>query len=159
MCKKLLSVKLLMCLFVCICLQQTILCIGVRTRDHQGTAAQVQAQVPDRLHSRRLKLKEKLPDRAKELELVEDISTKTHAIAKNDSEADDDGQAESLPPPAPRTATGGIINSLMIFLSFLAFLGNAVFLIHVFWLKEKIDHTLAPPKSILPFNNFGMGAE
>jgi len=47
----------------------------------------------------------------------------------------------------------------MIFLSLLAFVGNAGFLVHVFWLKEKIDHTLAPPKSILPFNNFGMGAE
>jgi len=79
-------------------------------------------------------------------------------LQKHEDGDDDQGNREKLPPPAPRTATGGIINTLMIFLSFLAFLGNAGFLIHVFWLKEKIDHTLAPPKSILPFNNFGLGA-
>jgi hypothetical protein len=80
---------------------------------------------------------------------------------KPGGEKDDDrgSDKDNMPPPAPRTATGGIINTLMVALTFLAFFGNAAFLVHVFLLKEKIDHNLAPPKSILPFNNFGMGSE
>ncbi len=88
----------------------------------------------------------------------QDITEELDGIIKKESREDDDqNRAEKVTPPAPRTATGGIINTLMIFLTFMAFIGNAAFLVHVFWLKERIDHTLAPPKSILPFNNFGMG--
>ena len=38
----------------------------------------------------------------------------------------------------PRTATGGVINTLLVALSFLAFGGNLLFLVHVFYLKEKV---------------------
>lgn len=38
--------------------------------------------------------------------------------------------------PDPRTATGGIINTLLVVLTILAFLGNAGFLVHVFWIKD-----------------------
>lgn len=35
-----------------------------------------------------------------------------------------------------RTATGGIIHRLLVFLSMLSFTGNACFLIYVFWLSK-----------------------
>lgn len=38
----------------------------------------------------------------------------------------------------PRTATGGVINTLLVVLCFLAFGGNLIFLVHVFYLKEKV---------------------
>lgn len=38
----------------------------------------------------------------------------------------------------PRTATGGVINTLLVALCFLAFGGNLIFLVHVFYLKEKV---------------------
>jgi hypothetical protein len=122
---------LLLCLFMCLCFQPM-----------------VQAK-----HGRDLRVRDVLP-----VDTVIDELIKEEVSEHVNGDDDQDGRAETLPPPAPRTATGGIINTLMIFLSFLAFLGNAGFLVHVFWLKEKIDHTLAPPKSILPFNNFGLGA-
>ena len=50
-----------------------------------------------------------------------------------ESEEDDDDTDT-----APRTATGGIINTLLVFLCFVAFLGNAIFLYHVFFGKEKV---------------------
>jgi hypothetical protein len=105
------------------------------------------------------------PDRQhRQLEMDLDTQIKDSLndwVRKAGGEKDDDrgSDKENLPPPAPRTATGGIINTLMVALTFLAFFGNAAFLVHVFLLKEKIDHNLAPPKSILPFNNFGMGSE
>jgi len=46
----------------------------------------------------------------------------------------DDHDVEIL----PRTATGGIINTVLVFLCFVAFLGNAAFLVHVFYFKEKV---------------------
>ena len=35
-----------------------------------------------------------------------------------------------------RTATGGLINTIMIMLTVFAFFGNALFLIYVFWLSK-----------------------
>ena len=69
---------------------------------------------------------------------------------------DDDKYSKQVA-PKPRTATGGVINTLMIFLTILAFVGNAAFLVHVFWLKENITFQQEPPKALLPFNNFGLG--
>lgn len=37
---------------------------------------------------------------------------------------------------APRTATGGIINTIMVFLTIVSFVGNALFLVYVFWLSK-----------------------
>lgn len=37
---------------------------------------------------------------------------------------------------APRTATGGIINTIMVFLTIVSFIGNALFLVYVFWLSK-----------------------
>ena len=51
-----------------------------------------------------------------------------------DAESDDDDDTDT----AHRTATGGIINTLLVFLCFVAFLGNAIFLYHVFFGKEKV---------------------
>ena len=40
-------------------------------------------------------------------------------------------------PEAPlRTATGGIINSILVFLSIVAFIGNGVFMVNVFWFSK-----------------------
>lgn len=36
----------------------------------------------------------------------------------------------------PRTATGGIINTIMISLTVVSFIGNALFLVYVFWLSK-----------------------
>ncbi len=35
-----------------------------------------------------------------------------------------------------RTATGGFINTILIMLTIIAFIGNACFLIYVFWLSK-----------------------
>lgn len=35
-----------------------------------------------------------------------------------------------------RTATGGIIHRFLVFLTFLAFIGNGFFMIYVFWLSK-----------------------
>ncbi len=51
-----------------------------------------------------------------------------------EAESEDDDDTDT----APRTATGGIINTLLVFLCFVAFLGNAIFLYHVFFGKEKV---------------------
>ena len=76
---------------------------------------------------------------------------------KEEEEEVDDDKFRKQEAPKPRTATGGVINTLMIFLTILAFFGNAAFLIHVFWLKENITFQQEMPKAFLPFNNFGLG--
>lgn len=35
-----------------------------------------------------------------------------------------------------RTATGGLINQIMVVLTFVAFIGNGAFVIYVFWLSK-----------------------
>jgi len=37
---------------------------------------------------------------------------------------------------APRTATGGVINTLLVLLTIVSFIGNAMFLVYVFWLSK-----------------------
>ena len=69
----------------------------------------------------------------------------------------DDDRYRKQEAPKPRTATGGVINTVMIFLTILAFVGNAAFLVYIFWLKENITFSVAKPKAFLPFNNLGMG--
>jgi hypothetical protein len=63
---------------------------------------------------------------------IEDAIQGMLQTAKKEAEAsaDDDYQ------PDPRTATGGIINTLLVVLTILAFMGNAGFLVHVFWIKD-----------------------
>jgi len=36
----------------------------------------------------------------------------------------------------PRTATGGIINTLLVLLTIVSFIGNGIFLVYVFWLSK-----------------------
>lgn len=38
--------------------------------------------------------------------------------------------------PTTRTATGGVINTIMVLLTIFAFIGNGAFLIDVFWLSR-----------------------
>ena len=38
--------------------------------------------------------------------------------------------------PVSRTATGGIINTLLSFLTVLAFVGNGAFMVYAFWLSK-----------------------
>lgn len=38
--------------------------------------------------------------------------------------------------PVMRTATGGFVNTIMILLTILAFVGNAAFMVDVFWLSK-----------------------
>jgi len=45
---------------------------------------------------------------------------------------DKDSESES----APRTATGGVINTLLVLLTIVSFIGNAMFLVYVFWLSK-----------------------
>ena len=44
-----------------------------------------------------------------------------------------DGEANN---ESIRTATGGLINNILILFSILAFLGNAIFMVNVFWLSR-----------------------
>ena len=37
---------------------------------------------------------------------------------------------------SPRTATGGLINTLLVLLTIVSFIGNALFLVSVFWLSK-----------------------
>ena len=45
--------------------------------------------------------------------------------------------ANKLDGDAPRTATGGIIHSILVSLTVLSFIGNAVFLVNVFFWQSK----------------------
>ena len=47
------------------------------------------------------------------------------------SSAESNSQTASV-----RTATGGLINNILIFFSILAFVGNALFMINVFWMSR-----------------------
>ena len=38
--------------------------------------------------------------------------------------------------PVSRTATGGIINTLLSFLTVIAFIGNGAFMVYTFWLSK-----------------------
>lgn len=38
--------------------------------------------------------------------------------------------------PVSRTATGGVINTLLSFLTLLAFIGNGAFMVYSFWLSK-----------------------
>jgi hypothetical protein len=38
--------------------------------------------------------------------------------------------------PVSRTATGGFVNTVMVFLTVVAFIGNGAFMIYVFWLSK-----------------------
>lgn len=38
--------------------------------------------------------------------------------------------------PVSRTATGGVINTLLSFLTLLAFIGNGAFMVYTFWLSK-----------------------
>ena len=53
---------------------------------------------------------------------------------KQESASDSkDGEANN---ESIRTATGGLINNILILFSILAFLGNAIFMVNVFWLSR-----------------------
>jgi hypothetical protein len=38
--------------------------------------------------------------------------------------------------PISRTATGGFVNTILVFLTIFAFLGNGAFMVYVFWLSK-----------------------
>mmetsp|Transcript_34141 Transcript_34141/g.32566 ORF Transcript_34141/g.32566 Transcript_34141/m.32566 type:complete len:123 (+) Transcript_34141:245-613(+) len=38
--------------------------------------------------------------------------------------------------PISRTATGGFVNTILVFLTVFAFLGNGAFMVYVFWLSK-----------------------
>ena len=46
------------------------------------------------------------------------------------------GRPEQFKPGEIRTATGGLINTLMVTLTIFAFIANGAFLIYVFWLSN-----------------------
>ena len=77
-------------------------------------------------------------------ELVKKKEVKHHS-----GEGDTDVEDEMSDDKPPRTATGGVINTLLVVLCFLAFGGNLVFLVHVFYLKEKV----VPLKLVHNINN------
>jgi hypothetical protein len=43
-----------------------------------------------------------------------------------------------------RTATGGLVNTVLIFLTILAFVGNGAFMIFVFWMNPSLISPLTP---------------
>ena len=51
-------------------------------------------------------------------------------------EDSDEDKSKSSQSASVRTATGGLINNILIFFSILAFLGNAVFMVNVFWMSR-----------------------
>lgn len=56
------------------------------------------------------------------------------ALSKTEEmeKGDDDEKSEHV----PRTATGGVINTIMVFLTIVSFIGNGMFLVYVFWLSK-----------------------
>ena len=55
------------------------------------------------------------------------------ALSKTEEmEKGDDEKSEHV----PRTATGGVINTIMVFLTIVSFIGNGMFLVYVFWLSK-----------------------
>ena len=66
---------------------------------------------------------------------INSLVRKEKKVSSNKARGSKDDDDKDL---APRTATGGIINTLLVFLCFVAFLGNAIFLYHVFFGKEKV---------------------
>lgn len=77
---------------------------------------------------------ELLGHRALETSVKGDLATASLLDAANvpDGSEVDKGDSEY----APRTATGGIINTIMVFLTIVSFVGNALFLVYVFWLSK-----------------------
>lgn len=53
-----------------------------------------------------------------------------------DLNTDTENLSESSQNGSVRTATGGLINNILILFSILAFLGNALFMVNVFWMSR-----------------------
>lgn len=62
--------------------------------------------------------------------IVTDIDTKTK---QKDEIASNKGND---PTPIVRTATGGFIHTIMVFLTIVSFIGNGAFMVYVFWLSK-----------------------
>ena len=65
---------------------------------------------------------------------INSLVRKEKVVIDKTKKSEDDDEKDIT----PRTATGGIINTVLVFLCFVAFLGNAIFLYHVFFGKEKV---------------------
>ena len=53
--------------------------------------------------------------------------------AESKSLGDEDDDEDE---PEPRSAMAGIMNTIMVILTFVSFIGNGIFLVHVFWFKD-----------------------
>ena len=87
----------------------------------------------DYIRTSKSSLKKKISTRYAEKEKVDTLSEST-----NNNQADyyKNGNEEMKEYNNSRTATGGFIQQILIFCTILAFLGNALFLIYVFWLSR-----------------------
>ena len=66
----------------------------------------------------------------------EQIDSTTQSTNHNQADYYKNGNEEMKEYNNSRTATGGFIQQILIFCTILAFLGNALFLIYVFWLSR-----------------------
>ena len=64
------------------------------------------------------------------------INTLSESTNNNQADYYKNGNEEMKEYNNSRTATGGFIQQILIFCTILAFLGNALFLIYVFWLSR-----------------------
>ena len=68
------------------------------------------------------------------LSLATASSELQHAHRLTDGTELIDAEKDSV--DSPRTATGGIIHTLLVTLTICSFIGNAIFLVNVFWLSK-----------------------
>ena len=75
-------------------------------------------------NNRRQLLEEKILSTEKKIDTI--ISTEEKNIEKEEGEQT----------PIVRTATGGFIHTIMVFLTIVSFIGNGAFMVYVFWLSR-----------------------
>lgn len=56
-------------------------------------------------------------------------------IGPSDKESDT-AEKDNEAVPSVRTATSGFVHRLLVFLTMIAFIGNAAFMVHVFWISK-----------------------
>jgi len=75
-------------------------------------------------NNRRQLLEETILSTEKKMDTI--ISTEEKNIEKQEGEQT----------PIVRTATGGFIHTIMVFLTIVSFIGNGAFMVYVFWLSR-----------------------
>jgi hypothetical protein len=108
-----------------------IICItnGQQVNSNEDSLTQLQLQQKEA--NKRLRGSEE-----KMLNLLKnDIVKNENNISKNENEETTIVNNNDIV-PISRTATGGFVNTILVFLTVFAFLGNGAFMVYVFWLSK-----------------------